>query len=281
MKDGLAASDNRITARIMCEIGDPALLVDFAKRCQIESRLEPVPSLCLGTADISLYEMVGAYTCFANLGTYSRPYFIKRIEDKDGNVLATFRGSQKEAIAEKTAYLTTAMLQGVINKGTAAGIRSKYGLQMALAGKTGTTQANADAWFMCYSPDIVVGVWVGFEQPSVHFASNRSGGGSTAAMPIVGKFLQSTYNDRALELKPRAFSLPEDTTSLSSIDWSCHAVSDTIRQKPAEAIKSFFTDVKDVFAKKKSPGYVSPAEKRKLKREKKERAKKKPDVIVR
>ncbi len=232
MKDGLAASDNRITARIMCDIGDPNLLVDFIRRCQVESDLEAVPSLALGTCDVSLFEMAGAYTCFANLGTYSKPYFIKRIEDKDGNVLAQFGSVQKEAIAEKTAYVTTEMLKGVINKGTAAGIRSRYGLQMPLAGKTGTTQGNADAWFMGYTPDLVVGAWVGFEQPSVHFASNKTGAGATAAMPIVGNFMRRSFTDRSLRLKTEEFSLPADSSSAASVNWDCAAVSDTVKKKP-------------------------------------------------
>lgn len=215
MKDGLAYSDNRITSRIMCDIGDPQLLVDFAKRCEIESRLDAVPSLCLGTCDISLYEMVGAYTCFANGGTYSKPYFIQRIEDKQGNVLAQYAPQHKEAIPERTAYVTTEMLKGVINKGTAAGIRSKYGLQMPLAGKTGTTQSNSDAWFICYNPDLVVGAWVGFEQPSVHFATNRSGAGATAAMPIVGGFLKKSFNDRALHLPRTEFAMSDSTFTLN------------------------------------------------------------------
>jgi penicillin-binding protein 1A len=222
MKDGLAASDNRITARIMCDINDPNLLVEFARRCNIESNLEAVPSLCLGTCDISLYEMVGAYSCFANLGTYSKPYFIKRIEDKNGNVLAQFGEQHKEALAEKTAYTLTEMMKGVIDRGTASRLRSRYGLQMPLAGKTGTTQGNADAWFICYNPDIVVGAWVGFEQPSVHFASNSSGAGATAAMPIVGGFLRKSFNDRTIKLSASDFSFPADSTY--SVRFDCSAV---------------------------------------------------------
>jgi penicillin-binding protein 1A len=252
MKDGLAASDNRITSRIMCDIGDPHALVEFAKRCEIESKLDAVPSLCLGTCDISLFEMVGAYTCFANLGTYSKPYFIKRIEDKDGNVLAQFGETQKEAIAEKTAYLTTRMLKGVIDKGTAAGIRSKYGLKMPLSGKTGTTQGNADAWFIGYTPEIVVGAWVGFEQPSVHFVNNNLGAGAKAAMPIVGSFLRKSFNDRTLQLKPQEFAMPEDSSSTISLNWDCVPLLDTI-QKKTSAInaRNFFLDVGEAFKKDK------------------------------
>ncbi len=231
MKDGLAASDNRITSRIMCDIGDPQALVQFAHQCEIESKLDAVPSLCLGTCDISLYEMVGAYTCFANLGTYSKPYFIKRIEDKEGNVLAQFGEVHKEAIPEKTAYTLTQMLKGVINKGTAARLRPQYGLQMPLAGKTGTTQGNADAWFMCYNPDIVVGAWVGFEQPSVHFASNRNGAGAAAAMPIVGAFLRKSFNDRAVQLKHNDFEAPSDSSSILGMNWDCAVTIDTAKKK--------------------------------------------------
>ena len=231
MKDGLAASDNRITSHIMCDIGDPQALVDFAKRFEIDSKLDAVPSLCLGTCDISLIEMVGAYTCFANLGTYSKPFFIKKIEDKDGNVLAEFSETHKEAIPEKTAYLTTEMLKGVINKGTAAALRPKYGLKMPLAGKTGTTQANADAWFMCYDPDIVVGAWVGFEQPSVHFVNNHLGAGAAAAMPIVGSFLHKSFNDRSLQMKQAEFSAPNDSSSIMSIRWDCVPEMDTVKKK--------------------------------------------------
>jgi penicillin-binding protein 1A len=230
MKDGLAFSDNRVTARIMCEIGDPQLLVDFARRCEIESPLDAVPALCLGTCDISLYEMVGAYTCFANLGTYSKPYFIKKITDKDGNVLAQYGETHKEAIAEKTAYTITEMLKGVINKGTAARLRPKYGLQMPLSGKTGTTQSNSDAWFICYNPDIVVGAWVGFEQPSVHFASNSSGAGATAALPIVGGFLQRAFKDRSIQLPQNEFALPADSSITINFDCSAQPV-DTVKKK--------------------------------------------------
>ncbi len=229
MKDGLAASDNRIAARIMCDIGSPEELVQFARRCQIESPLDAVPSLCLGTCDISLIEMAGAYTCFANMGTYSKPYFISRIEDKDGNVLARYGQQHTEAMSEKTAYTLTEMLKGVINKGTAARLRGKYGLQMPLAGKTGTTQGNADAWFMCYNPNLVVGVWVGFEQPSVHFLSNANGAGAAAAMPIAGGFLKRSFNDRSLQLSPRDFQMPGD--SAFTVNMDCAAVDSAKREE--------------------------------------------------
>ncbi|MCW5907983.1 MAG: transglycosylase domain-containing protein [Chitinophagales bacterium] len=228
MQEGLWFSDNRVTANIISSLITPQELVDFSRRLEIESPLDAVPALCLGVSDISLYEMVGAYTAFANLGTYSKPFFIKRIEDKDGNVIARFGETHTEAIPEKTAYITTEIMKGVINKGTGARLRSKYGLPMPLAGKTGTTQANADAWFMCYNPDIVVGAWVGFEQPSVHFASNSSGAGATAAMPIVGSFLKSAFSDRSLQLTRDDFSLPTD--SVFTVNFNC-AETDTSEKR--------------------------------------------------
>ena len=244
MKDGLAFSDNRISAHIMCDIGDPNLLVDFARRCEIESPLDAVPALCLGVCDISLYEMVGAYSCFANLGTYSKPYFIKQIKDRDGNILAQFGEMHKEAISEKTAYTVTEMLKGVINKGTAAHLRPRYGLDMPLAGKTGTTQSNSDAWFMCFTPNIVVGAWVGFEQPSVHFASNTSGAGATGALPIVGGFLKRAFHDRVLQMPRNEFSLPADSANLFRFDCPDMAV-DTSKKKPITVIKEWFENIKE------------------------------------
>jgi penicillin-binding protein 1A len=221
MQAGLWASDNRVTANLMCNgMVTPQELVAFARRLEVESPLDAVPALCLGVSDISLYEMVGAYTAFANLGTYSKPYFISRIEDKDGHVLATFGEQHKEAMSEKNAYTITEMMKGVINHGTGAAIRSRYGLRMPMAGKTGTTQNNADAWFMGFTPDIVVGSWVGFEQPSVHFRSNSSGAGATAALPIVANFYHKSYNDRVLQMKSNDFALPSDTTFTINFDCS-------------------------------------------------------------
>lgn len=221
LQEGLWASDNRITAKIMCEyIKDPALLVELAKRMNIESPLEAVPALSLGVCDISLIEMVGAYTCFANLGTYSKPHFIKKITDREGNVLATFGETHKESMSERTAYVTTEMMKGVINSkvGTSGRLRRNYGLQMPLAGKTGTTQNNSDAWFIGFNPNIVAGCWVGFEQPSVHFLSTNTGQGASAALPVVGEFLKKSFNDRSLQLGRGDFPMPSDNTTLVTFD---------------------------------------------------------------
>jgi len=221
MQEGLWYSDNRMTANVMCDFG-PEALVEMARKLKIESALEPVPALCLGVSDISLTEMVGAYTAFANLGTYSQPVFIKKITDKKGNVLATFGTNQQEALAENVAYTTNEMMKGVIDKGTGAKLRSRYNLKtMAISGKTGTTQSNADAWFIGVTPDLVTGCWVGFDQPSVHFASTATGQGGAAALPIVGEFLRKSYNNNQLHLNPNAgFPMPSDSTYAPNFDCS-------------------------------------------------------------
>jgi penicillin-binding protein 1A len=213
MQEGLWYSDNKVTANLMCDFG-PQALIDLAHKLQIESDLAPVPALCLGVSDISLSEMVGAYTAFANLGVYSKPYYIRKITDKKGNVLAQFGESHVESLSEQTAATTLEMMKGVINHGTGTSLRSKYGLKsLALAGKTGTTQSNADAWFIGITPEIVVGCWVGFEQPSVHFATTTTGQGAVAALPIVGKFLNRSYADSRLKLSRGAgFPMPADSS---------------------------------------------------------------------
>jgi penicillin-binding protein 1A len=217
----------------MCEFG-PQALVDMAHKLRIESPLDAVPSLCLGVSDISLSEMVGAYTIFANLGVYSKPYYISKITDKKGNVLATFHEEHAEAISPKVAYTVTEMMKGVINKGTGASLRPHYGLQnLTIAGKTGTTQSNADAWFMGITPDIVAGCWVGFEQPSVHFYSTATGQGASAALPIVGKFLSKSYGDYRLKLNlTNSFPVPNNDSTLN-INFDCSVVpKDTTGESP-------------------------------------------------
>ncbi len=229
MKDGLAFSDNRITAQLMKDFGVEAL-VQMCRTLGIESKLDEVPALCLGVSDISLIEMAEAYTAFANAGTLSKPFFISRIEDKKGNKLAEFRPSQKEVLNEKTVYVTTEMMKGVINKGTGARLRSRHGLQMPLAGKTGTTQSNADAWFIAFTPQLLAGCWVGFEQPSVRFRHGNTGQGATAALPVVGEFLRKSYNDRSLKLGRVDFSIPGD--SLFSINFDCVVDSNVAPEQP-------------------------------------------------
>ncbi|MDW8273051.1 MAG: transglycosylase domain-containing protein [Chitinophagales bacterium] len=219
MQEGLVYSDNRITAQLMKEFG-PESLVQFCRNLGVESPLDAVPALCLGVSDISVFEMARAYTAFANNGTISEPYFIKRIEDKNGNKLAEYYPSRREALDELTVWVTNGMLRQVVERGTASKLRSRYGLTMPLAGKTGTTQSNADAWFVAYTPEIVTVCWVGFDQPAVHFLSSATGQGSAAALPIVGDFLRRVFADKSLKIARNDFPTPE-IENIHEITFDC------------------------------------------------------------
>jgi penicillin-binding protein 1A len=223
MQEGLWYSDNRITANLICDFS-PEALVEMARKLGINSDLESVPALALGVSDISLSEMVGAYTAFANLGTQSQPFYIKKITDKKGNLLVSYNPKQQEALTESVAYTTCQMMKGVVDKGTAAKLRTTYGLKtIDLAGKTGTTQNNADAWFIGITPHLAVGTWVGFDQPSVHFASTATGQGGAAALPIVGKFLKKIYSQNRRDFSPNSlFSLPTDSTF--QVEFNCNEI---------------------------------------------------------
>ena len=208
LKKGLALSVNSITAYVMKQFG-PQAVVDLARKLGIESPLEAVPSLCLGTADISVYEMVGANSTFANQGVWVEPTFITRIEDKNGNVLEEFMPRRVEAISKETAYLTLNLMKGVVDHGTGLRLRFRYGLTAPIAGKTGTTQNNSDGWFMGITPDLVSGVWVGCEDRSAHFRSTDLGQGASMALPIWGLYMKKVYADKSLKISQDDFEKPE------------------------------------------------------------------------
>jgi penicillin-binding protein 1A len=167
----------------------------------ITSYIPPVNSIFLGTAEVSLFEMVNAYATFANKGVRVMPQMVTRIEDRNGNVLSSFGTTPKtEAISEQTAYLMTNLLQGVVNGGTATRLRGAYALTGAIGGKTGTTQSQADGWFMGITPNLVAGAWVGCEDRAVHFESLGVGQGASSALPIFGLFMQKVYADPAVPI---------------------------------------------------------------------------------
>ena len=197
LKWGLAKSSNNISAYLMKQFG-PDAMVDMMRKMGIGSALDPVPPLCVGAANISLYEMVAAFNTFPSKGVYVRPIFVTRIEDNAGNVLATFTTKKRESISDHTAYLMAAMMQGVINSGTATSLRSRFGLTGEIAGKTGTTNNNADGWFIGYTPELTAGVWTGHENEQIHFRDIANGGGSTSALPIWGLFLKKVTKDPSL-----------------------------------------------------------------------------------
>ena len=219
LKFGLANSINSVTAYIMKQFG-PQAVVDLAKKIGIKSRILAVPSLCLGTFDLSVYEMVGAYSTFVNKGVWTEPIFITRIEDKNGVILEEFTPKTQEAMSKETADLMVRLLQGVVDgvyspavgktRGTGVRLRFKYGFQNEMGGKTGTTQNQSDGWFMGITPNLVSGVWSGCEDRSAHFRTIHYGQGANMALPIYAKFLQKVYLDTlATGIYPIDFDIPK------------------------------------------------------------------------
>jgi penicillin-binding protein 1A len=208
LRKALALSINYVSAYIMKQFG-PKAVEQFARRCGITSPIDVVPSMCLGTPDLSVYEMVGANSTFANKGTWIEPIFVTRIEDKNGKVIAQFLPKSDEAMNEEKAYIMTVLMKAVVEYGTGASLRGpKYKLLNPIAGKTGTTQNNSDGWFMGLTPDLVSGCWVGGEDRSVHFYSMALGQGATMALPIWGKYMKKVYADKTLNLSQRDFDKP-------------------------------------------------------------------------
>ncbi|MFL2568416.1 MAG: transglycosylase domain-containing protein, partial [Flavobacteriales bacterium] len=191
LKYGLANSINTVTAYIMKQFG-PHAVVDLAKKIGVKSKILAVPSLCLGTFDLSVYEMVGAYSTFSNKGVWVEPIFVTRIEDKNGVVLERFIPESNEAMSEKTADIMVRLLQGVVDgvysptakkrSGTGVRLRYKYGFKNEIGGKTGTTQNQSDGWFMGITPNLVTGVWTGCDDRSVHFRDIVYGQGANMAL---------------------------------------------------------------------------------------------------
>lgn len=204
---GLANSENNISAWVLKQF-TPEAVAQMAHKMGITSFIDPVPSVFLGTAEITVKEMVAAYSIFANKGVYNSPLPVYRIEDKYGNVLQEFRPESREVITENTAYLMCNLLEGVVIGGTGVRLRYKYKLMNPMGGKTGTTQKHADGWFMGVTPDLVGGVWVGAEDRSIHFQNLANGQGASMALPIWAKFLLKAYADPRLKMSDRPFDRP-------------------------------------------------------------------------
>jgi penicillin-binding protein 1A len=200
LKWGLAQSRNKISAWVMKQFS-PRAVTEVMKRMGIYSPIDPVPSLFLGTSDITLYEMVGAFNTYANQGVFVKPYFVSRIEDRYGNVIAEFQPARHEAFDEQTAYLMLNLLQGVIDEGTGIRLRNRDGygkFTMPIAGKTGTTQNHSDGWFIGITPRLTAGVWTGADLRSIHFRTISSGQGANMALPIWGYFYKKVLADPTL-----------------------------------------------------------------------------------
>ncbi len=209
MKTALAKSINNAALYILKQVGiDP--FIDFAKKCGIKSRLDPYPSVALGVSDISLFEMLGAYSMFPNGGMHTDPFFLSKIEDKNGMPIKSFAAKQKELINKNTAFKMVKMMEGVVNAGTGGRLRYRYGIYNDAAGKTGTTNDQADAWFIGYTPQILAGAWVGCDDRTFRFRSERLGQGAAAALPIWAYFMKRLYADKNSGIDPKMkFEAPE------------------------------------------------------------------------
>ncbi|RCW93509.1 penicillin-binding protein 1A [Winogradskyella arenosi] len=237
LKDALASSTNTVTARLMNEIG-PQPVVEMAKKLGVEQDILPVPAIALGTPDISVYEMVAAYSTFANKGVYNKPVMVTRIEDKNGTILYQFAPESKDVLSEEVAYVTVNLMEGVTQAGSGRRLRHDsewlkksamykevmtgypYKLTNPIAGKTGTTQNQSDGWFMGMVPNLVTGVWVGAEDRAAHFRSITYGQGATMALPIWGLYMKACYADKTLNVSTADFEKPVDL----SINIDCEAV---------------------------------------------------------
>jgi penicillin-binding protein 1A len=197
---GLATSENYISAFLVSKF-KPQPIADIAYKMGIESHIDPVPSMIYGTSDMSVKEMIGAFGTLANKGVHMSPIFVTRIEDKYGNILASFQPEGHEAISEETAYLMIRLMRGVVDyvRGTAHRLIWRYNMTAEIAGKTGTTNNNSDGWFIGITPRLVSGGWVGFDDPTIHFGSTHMGSGTNMALPIWAEYMMAVYNDSTLD----------------------------------------------------------------------------------
>jgi len=207
LKWALANSVNYVSAYLMKHFS-PQAVIQIARKMGVTSPIDEVPAICLGAADLSVYEMVGAYSTFANKGVYMEPIFVTRIEDKNGNVIESFTPKTQEAMSEETAYLMIELMKGVVESGTSVRLRYKYNMTNPIAGKTGTTQNNSDGWFMGITPELVTGIWVGGEDRSVHFRSITFGQGAHMALPVWAIYMKKVYADKKLHISQGDFEKP-------------------------------------------------------------------------
>lgn len=206
LREGVKQSINLIAVRAIMEIAPIQQVITYAHRMGIHSDLPPYESLAIGTGEVQPLEITAAYGAFGNEGVYVEPVSILRIEDKDGNVIENNQPAKHEVLSAETAYLMTSMLEGNVNGGTGGRVRKYF--HLPAAGKTGTTQQYGDAWFIGFTPHLTAGVWVGFDNKSVHFTT-VDGQGGRAAAPIWGIFMEKTYDDPSIGLPINDFKMPE------------------------------------------------------------------------
>jgi penicillin-binding protein 1A len=226
LKQGLAQSRNTITTYLMKQVG-PEPVIRLIRDMGVTSDVPIVPSIALGSVDLSVYEMVGSYTTFANKGVYTEPIAVLRIEDRNGLILAEFEPETREVMSEEDAYVITDLLKGVTQGGTGTRLRSKsgsyidnivtgfpYGFENPIAGKTGTTQNNSDGWFMGMVPNLITGVWTGCEDRAAHFRGIYYGQGATTALPIWAIYMRKCYQDPLLKVSKDDFERPEGNLTI-------------------------------------------------------------------
>lgn len=209
LSTGLALSLNHVAAYLIKQL-NPKVFANFLKeRIEISSDVPPYPSICLGTPEISLYEMLRGYTIFPDKGLMAEPILITRIEDRNGNILENFAPQKHEVINQTVAGTVVRMMEGVVNSGTGERLRFRYGLTGEMAGKTGTTNSYTDGWFIGYTPQLLAGCWVGFNYNFLHFSTLAVGQGANTGLPIYGLFMQKVYRDKSLGIDPNStFDLP-------------------------------------------------------------------------
>lgn len=232
----LTYSNNWISARLM-EALSPATLVRTMHNFGITNHIDPVMAVALGAAEVSVREMVGAYTAYANNGMRAEPLYVTSICDANGNVISEFNSKHTEVISEKAYAKILSMLMNVVNAGTGSRIRS-YGINVEMGGKTGTTNSNSDAWFMGFTPDLVCGAWVGGDERFIHFARGAQGQGSAAALPIVGRYLRKVYNDNSLPYSQSA-TFGADFSHLCDKEFYEYT-GDSDTAQPEESIENVF-----------------------------------------
>jgi penicillin-binding protein 1A len=234
LKYALANSVNTVTARLIDRVG-PRPVIELVAKMGVETKDMPeAPSIALGTPDVSLFELVGAYSTFANEGVYVKPTLIQRIEDKNGTVLYQNVPETKDVLSHETAYVTVSLMEGVTQGGSGQRLRHKwaggatvykkvvtgypYGFENPIAGKTGTTQNNSDGWFMGMVPNLVTGVWVGGEDRATHFSNTAYGQGATMALPVWGLYMKKCYANKDLNISTEEFKKPSELSITTDCD---------------------------------------------------------------
>ncbi|QPH41693.1 transglycosylase domain-containing protein [Pedobacter endophyticus] len=212
LQKALAYSQNYVTAYLMKQVG-PVAVANLATKMGIPE-VPAYPSICLGTFDASVYNMVGAYGAFANKGIYTKPIYLLRIEDKNGVVLFSQKEIPKPVMSEEVAYVMTRMLKGVVTGGTGSRLNYKYKVNAPIGGKTGTTQNNSDGWFMAITPQLVTGIWTGCEDRAFHFISTSQGEGANTALPIFAGFIKKVYANPKLKISHADFEPPKSGVSI-------------------------------------------------------------------